>query len=111
MLSLVSKCDDTVRCIVTNLTEDGSGDLSDELIRGPPVMLDESYGSDDDAATDDWETWQPDPVDADPGRAVGREGRNGEGRRGQPDTGHSVTMTVFGNDDNAIFGMITVFKK
>ena len=56
--------DDTVRCIVSSLTEDGNNELSDELVKGQPLMLDESYHSDDDQ--EDWETWQPDPVDADP---------------------------------------------
>ena len=57
--------EDTVRCIVTSLTEDSSGDLSDELIKGHPLVLDDSYHGDDDM--EDWESWQPDPVDADPG--------------------------------------------
>ncbi|XP_074654773.1 anaphase-promoting complex subunit 2-like [Tubulanus polymorphus] len=58
--------DDTVRCIVSSLTEDGSSDLSDELIKGQPLVLDESYHSDDE--NDDWENWMPDPVDADPAK-------------------------------------------
>jgi hypothetical protein len=55
--------DDTVRSIVTSVTEDGSGELSDELIKGQPLVLDESYHSDDD--NENWESWQPGPVDAD----------------------------------------------
>ena len=50
---------------MTSLTEDSSGDLSDELIKGHPLVLDDSYRGDDDM--EDWESWQPDPVDADPG--------------------------------------------
>ena len=57
--------EDTVRCIVSSLTDDGSSELSDELFKGQPLVLDESYHSDDDA--EDWENWMPDPVDADPG--------------------------------------------
>ena len=54
-----------MRCIVSSLTEEGSSELSDELIKGQPLVLDESYHSDDD--NEDWESWQPDPVDADAG--------------------------------------------
>ena len=50
---------------MTSLTEDSSGDLSDELIKGHPLVLDDSSHGDDDM--EDWESWQPDPVDADPG--------------------------------------------
>ena len=78
--------EDTVRCIVSSLTEEGSSELSDELVKGHPLVLDDSYCSDDDAAPsgtvapdaaaevggkgDSWETWMPDPVDADPGTEV-----------------------------------------
>lgn len=57
--------DDTVRCIVSNLTEDGNSELSDELTKGQPLVLDESC-SNDDCIGSDWESWQPDPVDAEP---------------------------------------------
>ena len=53
---------------MSSLTEDGNSELSDELIKGQPLILDESYHSDEDA--EDWESWQPDPVDADPGRTI-----------------------------------------
>ncbi|XP_033732322.1 anaphase-promoting complex subunit 2-like [Pecten maximus] len=56
--------DDTVRCIVSNLTDDGSNELLDELIKGQPLLLDEGCHSDDE--DEDWEKWIPDPVDADP---------------------------------------------
>jgi anaphase-promoting complex subunit 2 len=56
--------DDTVRCIVSNLTDDGSNELLDELIKGQPLLLDESGHSDNE--DEDWEKWMPDPVDADP---------------------------------------------
>lgn len=59
---------DTVRCIVSNLTEDGSTELSDELFKAHPLMLDESFHSDEEG--DDWELWQPDPVDADPSMLI-----------------------------------------
>ena len=56
---------DTVRCIVTSLTEDGNNELSDELVKAQPLQLDDQHSDDD--VIGDWQTWQPDPVDADPG--------------------------------------------
>jgi len=70
--------EDTVRCIVTDLTEKHS-ELAEELVQPQPLSLDEEHGtdSDDDAFIaissisdnvsehrTDWERWQPDPVDA-----------------------------------------------
>ena len=57
--------EDTVRCVVSNLTEDSSSELSEELLKNQSVVHDDSFHSDDES--DDWENWQPDPVDADPG--------------------------------------------
>ncbi|XP_067140286.1 anaphase-promoting complex subunit 2 isoform X1 [Centruroides vittatus] len=59
--------DDTVRCIVTNLTDESCSELASELMKGAPLMLEDSYHSDDEK--EDWENWQPDPVDADPAKA------------------------------------------
>ncbi|KAK3606129.1 hypothetical protein CHS0354_010758, partial [Potamilus streckersoni] len=59
--------EDTVRCIVSSLTDDGSSELLDELIKGQPLVLDEGGHSDDE--NEDWEKWMPDPVDADPATA------------------------------------------
>ena len=50
------------------MTEDSSSELSDELIKGQPLMLDDSYHEDEDV--EHWESWQPDPVDADHGELV-----------------------------------------
>lgn len=70
--------EDTVRCIVTDLTEKHS-ELAEELVQPQPLSLDEEHGtdSDDDAPVaissisdnvseqyTDWERWQPDPMDA-----------------------------------------------
>ena len=57
--------DDTVRSIVSSLIEDSNSELLDELVKTQPVPLDDSYASDD--QTEDWQSWQPDPVDAIPG--------------------------------------------
>ncbi|KAJ9575582.1 hypothetical protein L9F63_007516, partial [Diploptera punctata] len=58
--------DDTVRCVVSSLTEEGPSELADELVRGEALQLDEGTPSDDDMTN--WETWNPDPVDADPSK-------------------------------------------
>ncbi|KAF7266110.1 hypothetical protein GWI33_020535 [Rhynchophorus ferrugineus] len=52
--------EDTVRCVVSSLTEEGPNDLAEELNRGEPV--DENAPVDDE--DENWETWVPDPVDA-----------------------------------------------
>ncbi|XP_025096044.1 LOW QUALITY PROTEIN: anaphase-promoting complex subunit 2-like [Pomacea canaliculata] len=62
--------EDTVRCIVSSLTDEGSSELLDELIRGAPLSMDEGGLSDDES--DSWETWEPDPVDANPDTASKR---------------------------------------
>ena len=56
--------DDTVRCIVSSLTDDSSSELVEELMKSQP-LLDEATQSDNE--DEDWEKWMPDPVDADPG--------------------------------------------
>ena len=58
--------EDTVRCIVTSLTDTESNDLMDELLKGSSQPIDDRVDSDDDMES--WETWEPDPVDANPGR-------------------------------------------
>ncbi|XP_067004982.2 anaphase-promoting complex subunit 2 [Anabrus simplex] len=59
--------DDTVRCVVSSLTEEGPSELADELVRGEVLQLDEGAQSDEDS--ENWETWNPDPVDADPSKS------------------------------------------
>jgi anaphase-promoting complex subunit 2 len=54
--------EDTVRCIVSNLTDNSNHDLSNELLHSCPMPIEES----DDSDYDDAENWVPDPVDADP---------------------------------------------
>ncbi|XP_021926586.1 anaphase-promoting complex subunit 2 isoform X2 [Zootermopsis nevadensis] len=58
--------DDTVRCVVSSLTEEGPSELADELVRGEALQLDEGAPSDEDMTN--WEGWNPDPVDADPSK-------------------------------------------
>lgn len=58
--------DDTVRNIVSSLADEGFSELADELIKGEALQLDDAYLSDDDDT--DWESWVPDPIDADPNK-------------------------------------------
>ncbi|XP_063910083.1 anaphase-promoting complex subunit 2 [Zophobas morio] len=53
--------EDTIRCVVSSLTEEGPNDLAEELVRGEAVQVDENTPVDD--GVEDWETWTPDPVD------------------------------------------------
>lgn len=58
--------DDTVRCVVSSLTEEGPSDLADELIKGEALQIDENTPSDDDEGN--WTSWVPDPVNANPNK-------------------------------------------
>ncbi|XP_049877743.1 anaphase-promoting complex subunit 2 [Pectinophora gossypiella] len=52
--------EDTVRSVVSSLTEEGAGsELAEELAKF-------AAETDGDADKDDWDDWNPDPVDADP---------------------------------------------
>ena len=62
--------DDTVRCIVQSLIDDNTNELADEFHSHEGLCLDDSFMADDlndpDELEGTWETWMPDPVDADP---------------------------------------------
>ncbi|XP_050527151.1 anaphase-promoting complex subunit 2 isoform X2 [Daktulosphaira vitifoliae] len=55
--------EDTVRCVMTTLTEEGHY-LTDELVRSENT-LDDDDGYEEENMTD-WANWMPDPVDANP---------------------------------------------
>ncbi|KAL9988810.1 hypothetical protein ACROYT_G003298 [Oculina patagonica] len=55
--------EDTVRCIVTSLTDENSTELAEELMRGDPRTIDDVGACD---SEDDDENWMPAPSDADP---------------------------------------------
>merc|ERR1719402_970105 len=57
--------EDTVRCIVQSLIDDSATELTEELVKTEGLRLDESF-QEEDNCTDNWEAWEPDPVDADP---------------------------------------------
>lgn len=52
---------DTVRCVVTSLTDDGPTDLAEELAASE-AYVDDMSGSSDQLSN--WETWEPEPIDA-----------------------------------------------
>lgn len=58
--------DDTVRCVVSSLTDEGPSDLADELAKGEALQIDENTSPGNEG--DNWESWNPDPVDADPSK-------------------------------------------
>lgn len=59
--------EDTVRCVVSGLLDESStSELADELVKGEGIIKlnnDCSFQKND---KEDWESWSPDPVDADP---------------------------------------------
>nr|CAI5848292.1 unnamed protein product [Callosobruchus analis] len=59
--------EDTVRCVVSSLTEEGPNDLAYELVNGEAVRIDENTPTDDD--DENWETWVPDPIDSVPSKS------------------------------------------
>ncbi|GFR57765.1 anaphase-promoting complex subunit 2 [Elysia marginata] len=59
--------EDTVRCIVASLTDDGNNELVNELENTkPPCTAVEDADEEDGSLNPSWEDWNPDPVDADP---------------------------------------------
>ncbi|RZC36665.1 anaphase-promoting complex subunit 2 [Asbolus verrucosus] len=61
--------EDTIRCVVSSLTEEGPNDLAEELVRGEAVQVDENTLVDE--GMEDWETWTPDPVDGGSSKSSG----------------------------------------
>ncbi|KAL4219155.1 Anaphase-promoting complex subunit 2 [Mactra antiquata] len=58
--------EDTVRCIVSNLIDDASNELLEELVKSQPLIDETTHNEEEDG---DWKKWMPDPVDADPATA------------------------------------------
>lgn len=52
--------EDTVKCIVSNLTDESCVELAGELVKFTPITLEDTCPSDED--DEDWEHWQPAPV-------------------------------------------------
>jgi len=55
--------DDTIKCIINSLIDDGPSELAEELAKGDKSSLcDTSFNEED---LDGWQEWVPDPIDAD----------------------------------------------
>ncbi|XP_068695380.1 anaphase-promoting complex subunit 2-like isoform X3 [Montipora foliosa] len=80
--------EDTVRCIVTSLTDENSTELAEELMRGDPRTLND-LGTSDSEEEDD-EKWMPAPSDADPDKM--------SSSRKAPDI-ISMLVNVYGSTD------------
>ncbi|XP_064471634.1 anaphase-promoting complex subunit 2-like [Ornithodoros turicata] len=52
--------EDTVRCIVSNLTDENCIELAGELVKFTPITTEDNCESEED--DENWENWQPDPV-------------------------------------------------
>lgn len=50
---------DTVRCVASNLTDDGATDLAEELAASENYVEDTNNND-----LTNWDTWNPDPIDA-----------------------------------------------
>ena len=57
--------EDTVRCIVQSLIDEAT-ELTEELTKSAGLQLEHSF-QEDAEVLEDWQNWQPDPVDAPPG--------------------------------------------
>ncbi|KAH6931332.1 hypothetical protein HPB50_023555 [Hyalomma asiaticum] len=56
--------EDTVRSIVSNLTDDSCAELEAELVKFTPISVEDSCMSDDD--DEDWQNWRPAPLGNEP---------------------------------------------
>jgi anaphase-promoting complex subunit 2 len=88
--------EDTVRCVVSGLLDESStSDLADELAKGgESIQLDIDGGISPQEGKEDWENWQPDPVDADPTQFTSTM----QGRRRVSDI-ISMLVNVYGSQD------------
>ncbi|XP_032228390.1 anaphase-promoting complex subunit 2 isoform X2 [Nematostella vectensis] len=79
--------EDTVRCIVSSLTDENTTELAEELMHGEPHPIDGTGTSD---SEDDEEDWVPDPVDAPPARSS---------RSGKAPDIISMLVNIYGSKD------------
>lgn len=54
--------------MVSSLTEEGSNDLAEELMKGEILQTDENTPLEEDG--ENWKAWMPDPIDADPSTII-----------------------------------------
>ncbi|XP_065075533.1 anaphase-promoting complex subunit 2 [Ochlerotatus camptorhynchus] len=81
---------DTVRCVVTGLTEEGCSDLSEELAKSENVKTKEN--TNEKLELTDWENWNPDPVNADAMMAK-------DARSGRPSDIISMVVDIYGSKE------------
>lgn len=81
---------DTVRCVVTGLTEEGCSDLSEELAKSENVKAKDNIN--EKLEQTDWENWNPDPVNAD---AVAAK----DARSGRPSDIISMVVDIYGSKE------------
>ncbi|XP_055387072.1 anaphase-promoting complex subunit 2 [Condylostylus longicornis] len=67
---------DTVRRVVTGLTEEGPTDLAEELAKSETLKENVDVNGKDEMVN--WEMWQPDPVDANPSLKANRKNRSAD---------------------------------
>ncbi|XP_029197808.2 anaphase-promoting complex subunit 2-like [Acropora millepora] len=82
--------EDTVRCIVTSLTDENSTELAEELMRGDARTVSELGALDSEDEDNDDENWMPPPSDADPDKM--------SSSRKAPDI-ISMLVNVYGSTD------------
>jgi len=58
--------EDTVKCIVQSLLDESALELREELMKSEGLQLDANLEDED--VQEGWESWEPDPVDADPAK-------------------------------------------
>ncbi|KAH8024478.1 hypothetical protein HPB51_024680 [Rhipicephalus microplus] len=68
--------EDTVRSIVSNLTDDSCAELEAELIKFTPISVEDSFMSDDD--DEDWQNWRPAPLGNEPAVQVSKGARTSD---------------------------------
>ncbi|XP_058836791.1 anaphase-promoting complex subunit 2 [Topomyia yanbarensis] len=81
---------DTVRCVVTGLTEEGCSDLSEELAKSEHLKSKEDVN--EKLELTDWENWNPDPVNAD--AMLSKEARSG-----RPSDIISMVVDIYGSKE------------
>ncbi|XP_055627556.1 anaphase-promoting complex subunit 2 [Toxorhynchites rutilus septentrionalis] len=81
---------DTVRCVVTSLTEEGCSDLSDELAKSENVKVKDNVN--EKLELTDWENWNPDPVNVD---VVATK----DARPGKPSDIISMVVDIYGSKE------------
>ncbi|XP_055530538.1 anaphase-promoting complex subunit 2 [Wyeomyia smithii] len=81
---------DTVRCVVTGLTEEGCSDLSEELAKSEHLKVKDNVN--EKLELTDWENWNPDPINAD--TMITKESQSG-----RPSDIISMVVDIYGSKE------------